>query len=376
MEILIVGAGIGGLAAAGALAADGHAVSVFEQAPGLRRGGAAVTLWSNGTGILESLGVSLVGVGTRIDVLETRDARGRVLVSVDVARSATHYGHPHLCVPRARLLERLAGRLPANLIAFGRTGTGADQDGLAVRASFADGGTATGDLLVSADGRGSAIRDQLWGGDPAEFTGWATWQGLTQVPIDLTSDHRSVLFVGRGGSCGLMPAGEGLLQWWFDQRWTPGSPPAASTVAALRASFGDWASPVTDVLAAITDDDLGFFPHVRHKVPRTWGAGRITVIGDAAHSMPPTRAQGANQALEDAWALAAALRTRADGPTALRAFERARSPRAALVARQAGSEDYNKRGGQLSMVSRLIPDALASRYYTRWLGQVSNYLTA
>jgi FAD-dependent urate hydroxylase len=89
--------------------------------------------------------------------------------------------------------------------------------------------------------------------------------------------------------------------------------------------------------------------------------------------MPPTRAQGANQALEDAWALARALRTTADVPAALRAFERARSPRAALVARQAGREDYNRYG---VLLTRLIPSALGSRYYTRWLGQISDYLTA
>lgn len=376
MKVLIIGAGIGGLAAARALSADGHAVEIFEQAQGLRKSGAAVTLWSNGTGILDCLEVRLDGLGARIDVLETRDARGRLLVSVDVARAAAHYGHPHICLPRARLLERLADGPPASLISFGRTCTGAGQDDLAASATFADGSTAGGDLLVSADGRGSAVRDQLWGGDPAEFTGWATWQGLTPIPIDLTADHRSVLYVGRSGSCGLMPAGEGLLQWWFDQRWEPGSPPLDSPLAALRQCFGRWAAPVTDVLAAISDDDLGFFPHFRHKVPAAWGTGRITVIGDAAHSMPPTRAQGANQALEDAWAMAAALRETSDVPAALRAFEGTRSPRAALVARQAGSEDYNNHGRQLALLSKLIPGSLVSRYYTRWLGQVSNYLAA
>ena len=118
----------------------------------------------------------------------------------------------------------------------------------------------------------------------------------------------------------------------------------------LRERFGDWAPPVREVLAAVTDDETGFFPHYRHRVPRTWGSGRITVIGDAAHSMPPTRAQGANQALEDAWALAAALSNAADAERrhrhsgALRAFERARSRKASVVSRQAGSEDYNRYG--------------------------------
>lgn len=105
MRVLIIGAGIGGLAAARALSADGHHVTVFEQAPGLRMGGAAVTLWSNGTGILNELRVPLHGAGAPIDVMETRDHRGRLLVRVDVAQAAARYGHPHLCLPRWQLLE-------------------------------------------------------------------------------------------------------------------------------------------------------------------------------------------------------------------------------------------------------------------------------
>ncbi|HEX3490413.1 MAG TPA: FAD-dependent monooxygenase [Streptosporangiaceae bacterium] len=384
MRVLIIGAGIGGLAAARALLADGHEVAVFEQAEGLRRTGAAVTLWSNGTGILGELGVSLDGAGAPIDTLQSRDQHGKVLASVDVGRAAVFYGHPHICLPRRRLLERLADGLPDDLIEFGRACTGVAQDGAQVRATFAGGRTAVGDVLIGADGRGSVVRDQLWGGDPAELTGWATWQGISPVPIDITSSRCGVMIAGRGGTCGLMPCGEGLLQWWFDQRWSPGTPEPASIVTELRQRFGGWAAPVPEVLAAVTDEDTGFFPHYRQRVPRAWGTGPMTVIGDAAHSMPPTRAQGANQALEDAWALARALRRAAGMPAAgmpaasataaLRAFEQERAPRVSVVARQAGTEDINSRGGAL--MARLVPSGLAARYYTRFLGQISSYLAA
>jgi FAD-dependent urate hydroxylase len=375
MKVLISGAGVGGLAAARALVADGHQVAVFEQAAEPRPGGAAVTLWSNGTGVLSELGVGLDGVGAPIDVLETRDHRGKPLLTIDVAKSAAHYGHPHVCLPRTRLTSLLAQGLPEGTVTFGHlakavTVTTPDT----VRVSFAGGETAGGDLLVAADGRGSAIRDQLWGGDPARPTGWATWQGVSPIPIDVTSSRRSVLFVGKPGTAGLMPCGDGLLQWWFDLRWPPGTPPPAKPLAMLREHFGEWASPVRDVLAAVTDEETGFFPHYRHRVPRTWGSGPVTVIGDAAHSMPPTRAQGANQALEDAWALAAALRRNsASTEAALRAFERARSRKASVVSRQAGSEDYNRYG---ALISRLTPAPLVTRYYTTWLRQVSSYLDA
>jgi FAD-dependent urate hydroxylase len=389
MRVLISGAGIGGLAAARALIAGGHQVTVFEQAEGLRQGGAAVTLWSNGTAVLERLGVSLDGVGAPIDTLETRDRRGRSLARVDVSLAAERHGHPHVCLPRSRLLGLLADGLPAGTVAFGRAATrmGQPADGRResgqpgpVRLDFAAGASVTGDVLVAADGRGSALRDQVWGGDPGRPAGWATWQGLSDIDPGLPA-RSSVLFVGKPGSCGLMPAGPGLLQWWFDLPWAPGVPRPDKPAAMLRERFADWTAPeVRRVLGAVTDAEVGFFPHWRHRVPRTWGRGTVTVIGDAAHSMPPTRAQGANQALEDAWALAQALRGEESAAgeagsggvaAALRDFERRRSAKAAVVSRQAGREDYNRLG---ALASRLAPDALATRYYTRWLGRVSSIL--
>jgi FAD-dependent urate hydroxylase len=370
VRVLIAGAGIGGLAAARALKADGHDVAVFEQAAGLRTGGAAVTLWSNGTGIMNELKASLEDLGSHIDVLEERDYSGRVLLSVDVRRAAVQYGHPHICLTRRALLERLAEGLAPE---FGRTCTEVTQDDAGVRVGFAEGGTETGDLLIGADGRNSVVRDTVWGRDPAELSGWATWQGVSPIPIDITSSRRCVMLIGPAGMCGLMPAGQGLLQWWFDQRWTPDQPAPASPVAMLRERFAGWAAPVPQVLAAITDEETGFFPHYRHPVPPTWGTGRITLVGDAAHSMPPTRAQGANQALEDAWALAVALRPGgSDIPATLRGYEHARAPKAGFVSRSAGREDT---GEYHPWLLRAVPGALAARYYTRWLGRASNYLT-
>jgi FAD-dependent urate hydroxylase len=371
MRILIAGAGVGGLAAARVLSADGHNVNVFEQASGPRDGGAAVTLWSNGTGILNELKVSLDGVGGPIDVLEQRDYRGRLLNSIDVARSALHYGHPHVCLPRRRLLERLTTGLPPAIVSYGRACTEVAQEGGEVRMVFDDGSTESGDLLIGADGRSSVVRDTLWGEDPAEPSGWATWQGVSPIPLEITSSRIGVMFVGPAGLCGLMPAGEGLLQWWFDQRWTPDTPTPPSPLTQLRERFGGWAAPVREVLATVSDHDVGFFPHYRHSVPRTWGTGRITLVGDAAHTMPPTRAQGANQTLEDAWALAVALRQGGDVTEALRNYEHSRAPKAALVSKQSGREDTNE---YRPWLTKLMPDALVARYYTRWLGKISNYL--
>ena len=379
MRILVAGAGIGGLAAARALLADGHEVAVYERAGGLRTGGAAVTLWSNGTGVLRDLGVSLDGAGSRIDRLEQRGFDGRVLARVDVGRSAAHYGQSNVCLPRRRLLERLAAGLPPDVVRFGRECTGtsggdASDSHEDATLTFADGSADEGDLVIGADGRGSVIRDAVWGGDPATPGDWATWQGVSEIAVGVTSGTTGLMVVGPAGGAGFMPCGDGLLQWWFDVRLIPGEAPPASPAAMLRERFSHWADPVPAVLDAVSDADAGYFPHVRQAVPTTWGKGAVTLVGDAAHSMPPTRAQGANQALEDAWLLARTLReSAASVPETLRQYERARAPKAGYVARAAGKEDINE---YRPLLIRLVPDGFASWYFTRFLGRCSNFLTS
>ncbi|MFI0351678.1 FAD-dependent oxidoreductase [Actinomadura sp. 9N407] len=375
MKALVIGAGIGGLAAARGLLAAGHDVEVFEKAPTLRTSGAAFTLWSNGTGILKELAVDLDDLGAGVDYLEQRDSNGRVMLSIHVGHAVRRYGHPNISLPRRRLIERLATELPEGTLSFGRSAATITQDPGGVRVEFEDGEAATGDVLVGADGHHSAVRTHLWGGDPTEPSGWTTWQGLSPVDTEVTRGRTGLMIQGPEGLCGLMPAGAGLLQWWFDFRWKPGDVEPAAPIQELRRRFGHWtAPPVPELLTAVKDEEVEFFPHYGHRIPRTWGKGRITLAGDAAHTMPPTQAQGANQALEDAWALVQVLRNKpADVPEALRRYERARSKRASLIARVAGTEITDK---YFPAISRLVPNAIMGPAYTRWLRQISNYLSS
>ncbi|WP_283139629.1 FAD-dependent oxidoreductase [Rhizohabitans arisaemae] len=372
MKVLVVGAGIGGLAVAHALLAHGHEVEVFEQAAAPPGGGTAVTLWMNGSGILGSLGVPLHGIGRRIDALGSRTSDGSPLGRIDMARVAKRFGAPSVTVPIHRLVNRLASALPAGLLRYGASVVSLTDHGGTIEITLSDGGTAAGDVLIGADGPNSIIRPAMTDAGSPQFTGRATWQGVTALPVDIAFGNTGLTIVGEEGSCGLMPAGENLLQWWFDIRWPSAQPPSGSPLRELRRRFGHWASPVPEILAMIDDEDVGFHPHFRHRVPYLWGRGRGTLLGDAAHTMPPSLAQGANQALEDAWVLASLLPRSGDPQAALREYAALRWRRAALASRLA-DVGVTQQGSSVERLA-FVPDRVKTWAFGTMLRSISNYL--
>ncbi|GAA2814612.1 FAD-dependent oxidoreductase [Saccharopolyspora taberi] len=374
MRVLVVGAGIGGLAVANGLIDQGHEVHVFEHADALRDGGAAVTVWSNGTAALRGLGISLEGVGRQLHGLRSLTDSGRLLWEADLGEVTERLGAPTVEVPRRTLIAKLAESLPADVLHFGRRCTGVTEftDGVVV--TFADGGHVIGDLVVGADGQRSQVRRSVLGGPPAKLTGWASWQGLTRSDLPVAQGSTTLNIAGRNAHCGLIPAGDGLLHWWFDTPWREGA--AELSVADLREVFRGWPDPVEDLLASITDDDLGFFPHIRHQVPRVWGGPRSTLLGDAVHAMPPAVAQAANQTLEDAWLLSLLLPNvdgvAADPEPLLRTYEQERRPRAVKVSRTAALTSA-QRSTPLQRIGR-FPKWIATRSQVMSLRSGSNVL--
>jgi FAD-dependent urate hydroxylase len=237
--------------------------------------------------------------------------------------------------PSSRLLDRLLEGFPPDRIRCDSRAAAAFSTRDGVRIEFEDGSCADGDLLIGADGLHSKIR-QIAGGKPAESTGWCTWQGLITVPHIAEKDV-AVQIIGEHGNLGLWPAGGTDLQWWFDLRWSPEFVRPERPIEMIRSSFAGWSDLVDDVLATLTDDDLAAspFPHFRHPIPRSPRAGAMTLLGDAAHTMPPALAQGANQALLDTMVLCKALsdfregstRRNGDPASALRWYEKTRRRR-------------------------------------------------
>ncbi|MEV2271382.1 FAD-dependent oxidoreductase [Nonomuraea africana] len=370
MDVLVIGAGVGGLAVARGLLAAGHRVRVYEQAPGRRTSGAALTIFTNGHAVLNDLGVSLDGVGGRVDRIDAMTSDGRLRTRVSVAHAADRFGFDTKAISRRDLLDRLADGLPDDLTQYGVGCRSVTQDDGQVTATFSDGSTAKADLLIGADGHHSVVRRQLWGDGTVQPATFGTWQGLSAIDIPLTHSHLSLMITGREGACGLMPAGDGMLQWWFDVRWSPTDPRPIAPLAELRRRFGHWASPVPEVLAAASEDDLNFFGHHWNKVRRVWGEGRITLLGDAAHTMPPTLGQGANQTLEDVWVLMRELaKGGADPAVRLRAYEKARYPHISLVSGMARRNPANWRIPPL--IGRLFPETSQTTMLIRYSNRLS-----
>jgi FAD-dependent urate hydroxylase len=170
-----------------------------------------------------------------------------------------------------------------------------------------------------------------------------------------------------------MPAGNGLLQWWFDG--PDAKPPGTPIVDFLRTRFAGYADPVAGLLDALSELDIQSFPHVLHRVPDVWGAGSTTLLGDAAHAFPPSQAQGANQALEDAWLLRRVLGAGGDTTVALRRYERARARRVRRVSRLAASEVTNRPpAAPARWAGRLTSPRIAGHLYLAMIRRWSSVL--
>jgi FAD-dependent urate hydroxylase len=263
---------------------------------------------------------------------------GRRVVTLDLAAIVDRLGAPVRMVPRRVLLERLLDGFPGDRIRYNSRADNVVSTHDGVRAEFEKGSIAEGDLVIGADGLHSKIRDIVVGARDAEPTGWCSWQGLATVPHIAADKHVALLAVGENGNLGLWPAGGSEVQWWFDLPWSDGYVRPERPIDVIRENFAGWSDTVDGLLATLTDDDLADspYPHFRHPIPRP-GHGPLTLLGDAAHTMPPTLAQGTNQALLDTMVLRKALwdlhGSNGDLSSALRWYEKTRRRSVSAVSR-------------------------------------------
>jgi 2-polyprenyl-6-methoxyphenol hydroxylase-like FAD-dependent oxidoreductase len=330
---LIAGAGIGGLAAAIALSRAGWRVRVFERASSPRELGFALNLAANAMAALDELGVAqpVLAGGHRTAIAEIRRGDGRTLKRVDLpdAIGGARTVVATRPVLHGALLDALSAAAPEAL-ELGREAIGFSLTGAGVVLRFHDGGEVSGDLLVGADGVASAIRRQLHPGEPApRESGHYALRGVASGATDLLGGLSAATYLGDGIEASIARAGPDTVYWYMsllsrDIRDIDGTPAPATLarrfVARLDRTFAAM------VEATQPGDLRGDYLFDRDPLPE-WGAGVVTLLGDAAHPMLPHTGQGAAQALEDAVALGLALRLNTDPPAALRRYERVRSAR-------------------------------------------------
>ena len=334
LRAIIIGGGIGGITAAIALRRVGIDATVYERAPELREVGSALPLFTNALKALQQLGLSdkIEALGEHANTLSVSTWRGDVLLDVTNEKHLRELGTVSTVVHRAELLALLVETLGLENVHLGAECSGFSQDETGVRARFANGIEAQGDILVGADGLHSTIRSQLFGIIKPAYVGYTCWRGVAH--IDRTGLERYVW--GKGYQFGIAPMTKGRA-YWFAQKYAPQGEheKAAGRKQELLDLFHDWHDPVPAVIEAtresdILRNDVYELPHLKR-----WSSGRVTLLGDAAHAMTPNLGQGGCLAIEDALALASCLAAEHDVGAALKRYEARRVKRTRNVARLA-----------------------------------------
>lgn len=329
---IIIGAGIGGVTSAIALQQAGFDVTVFERAEELREVGSGLPLWTNALRALHKIGLNhiLETLGAPITAGSVSTWQGDILADLRTEKLLKRLGTINAVVHRAELLALLVEALGADSIQLGMTCVGFTQDAKGVCARFADGQEVQGDVLIGADGLHSIIRAQLFGVSKPRYAGYTCWRGLAHI----TRTELETWAWGKGYQFGITPMSKGRA-YWFAQLYTPegAQDKAIGRKREVLELFRDWHDPVPAVIEATAEEDILRNDIYESKLLRHWSSGRVTLVGDAAHTMTPNLGQGACQAVEDAVILGASLKAEPDIVSALKLYERRRVTRANRIAR-------------------------------------------
>ena len=372
LSVAIIGGGIGGLAAAGALRAKGIDVHVLEQAPAFGEIGAGIQLAPNGLRHLARIGAG--DAIRRVTVPFTTDSTyrredGSPVTSVVVSDSSGDL--PVAGVHRTDLISALTSVLPDDALHTGCQVEVVENLDRGAEVHLADGTRRTFDVVVGADGIHSKVRGAITEPSLPMFSHTVAYRGLVdhhRVPswpdstfeVWMGGGRHVLTFPVRGNRVinfvGFVPADEEMRESWT----APGDP------RQLAAEFDGWDPRLAELFAAVESTNRwGLYD--REPLAR-WTEGAITLLGDAAHPMLPHVGQGANQAIEDG-AVLAHLLAQADAssaPAALEEYGHIRLARTADV--QSGSRQSGRRyDSQFDDLSQRDAELEDSKHFRRWL---------
>ncbi len=315
-SVLVVGAGAAGCATAILLAEAGVAVDLIEINPSVTALGSGITVQGNALRVLHQLGVwpRVQAAGYAFDSLGLRapDPQGSLIAEFPDVRS----GGPDLPATvgmyrpdLARILTDRALEAGAK-IRYVTTPEGLAGDDAGVDVSFADGTTGRYDLVVGADGVRSRTRSLLGIQLETKPVGMGIWRAFTKRPASVT--RTDLVYGGPCYIAGYCPTGEDSMYCYLVEAAQDRSGlTSTEQLAVMRELAQAYHGPWDDIREVLTDPDRLNYRHFEHHVlPAPWNRGRVVLIGDAVHICPPTLAQGAAMALEDAAVLAELLVTR------------------------------------------------------------------
>lgn len=350
-KVVIAGGGIGGLTAGIALLRKGIDVEVYERANGLGEIGAGLTLSPNALKAYAGLGlydaVAEIGYESDWQIVRRWDT-GEEVSRVNRRGWDKVFGAPYLSLHRADLVDVLGASFPSERLHLGAEAVGAETLGDSAVLRLADGREIEADLVVGADGIRSAVRGSLFGVESPRFTGTVCFRGL--VPFDTfppelltrewtlyTGPEKHVIYymVRRGDVTNFVA--HIRSDSWTGESWTEEADPSE-----ILEAFSGWHEPLLQLLGA-AEKYYKWALFDREPIP-AWTKGRVTLLGDAAHAMPPFIGQGAGMSIEDSYVLAAALdHLSGDITGALGLYEKLRIERAngMVYDARAAREDYH-----------------------------------
>ncbi|MCP1118067.1 FAD-dependent monooxygenase [Robbsia andropogonis] len=360
LDIIVAGAGIGGLGVALALQQAGHRVRLFERTRALRPVGAAISVWPNGVKVLRALGVGapLDAAAGKMDRMSYHDRDGGLMARFSLQPLYDKVQERAKPIARMALQQLLLDAVGAHHVQLGATCERYEQDGAGVTVHLTNGSTHRADLFVVSDGSRSRLRDQVAGQVISRrYRGYVNWNGRIRIAPELGVADEWTQFVGDHRRVSLMPMGGDAFYFFFDVPLSDPSvlgiemerrqiaPDGTASLAGEAAfpkqvdperhrrvlcdHFDGWAPPVRYLIERMDPAVIANVAiHDTDPVPRL-ADRRVVMIGDAAHAMAPDLGQGGCQALEDAWVLARALDGEHVGDivAALRHYEQQRLPR-------------------------------------------------
>lgn len=299
--MIVIGAGLSGLAAAATLHHAGVPTTVFEQADEMRPVGAIIGVAANAAAGLERIGQGDLITSACIPVqrLDYISWRGRPLAYMPIAEVARGLGTRSYIALRADIQLGLLRALPADAVQLNSTCVGFEQDDRGVTARFADGREERGGALIGADGIRSAIRAQLRHDEP-RYSGYGGWRGVASIDPQPLPPGEAKQVLGSGKTFGTFGLTGGRMYWWASAKMPAGrgdSP--AGRKADVLGTFEGAPALVGRVIgateeSAILRNDIFDRPPVER-----WGEGRVTMIGDAAHATTPNTGEGGSHAVLD-----------------------------------------------------------------------------